>query len=248
MLPNGVERPLQSSIGSAPVTGWAPNEVKALMRKNLTPGSYRARRRRVRAFVDRRAVSQMTPDLHAWARDLSMLHAEIWQRLVRGVHDRRAPARHPTLATVTPDGRPQARTVVLRAADKSAGTLDIHTDLRSAKVRDLAGNTFCGAACLGQFGPSADAAGRQRHGPHRPGCGRDLGRASPRDRERSYGGTPEPGQPVAQALDYTKAPDPACFAVLRLEMMSIDALHLGPSHRRARFDRVDGWAGEWLAP
>ncbi len=70
----------------------------------------------------------------------------------------------------------------------------------------------------------------------------------PEGSRRAYGGTPEPSQPVAQALDYTKAPDPACFAVLRLALMTIDALHLGPSHRRARFDRVDGWAGEWLAP
>ena len=70
----------------------------------------------------------------------------------------------------------------------------------------------------------------------------------PEKSRRSYGGTPMPGQPVAQGLDYTKAPDPACFAVLRLELLTIDALHLGPRHRRARFDRVDNWAGEWLAP
>ena len=55
-------------------------------------------------------------------------------RLLRGVRDRRAPTRHPTLATVTPDGRPKARTVVLRAADKQAGILELHTDLHSAKV------------------------------------------------------------------------------------------------------------------
>lgn len=71
-----------------------------------------------------------------------MLYAEIWLRLVRGVHDRRAPARHPTLATVTPAGKPQARTVVLLSADKLAGILDIHTDLRSAKVRDLKTTSF----------------------------------------------------------------------------------------------------------
>ena len=57
-----------------------------------------------------------------------------------------------------------------------------------------------------------------------------------------------PGQPVAQALKYTKAPDSECFAVLRLELLTIDALHLGPSHRRAHFYRVGGCAGEWLAP
>ncbi|WP_281245362.1 pyridoxamine 5'-phosphate oxidase family protein [Loktanella salsilacus] len=45
-----------------------------------------------------------------------------------------APARQPALATVTPEARPQTRTVVLSAADKSAGTLGHYTDMRSAKV------------------------------------------------------------------------------------------------------------------
>lgn len=36
--------------------GVTPDEVKALMRRTLKTGSYRAWRRRVRAFADRRAV------------------------------------------------------------------------------------------------------------------------------------------------------------------------------------------------
>ena len=36
--------------------GVSPDQVKALMRKTLKPGSYRAWRRRVRAFGDRRQV------------------------------------------------------------------------------------------------------------------------------------------------------------------------------------------------
>lgn len=36
--------------------GLGPDEVKALMRQNLKLGSYRAWRRRVRAFSDRREV------------------------------------------------------------------------------------------------------------------------------------------------------------------------------------------------
>lgn len=34
--------------------GLTPDEVKALMRKTLKPGSYQAWRRRVRTFADRR--------------------------------------------------------------------------------------------------------------------------------------------------------------------------------------------------
>jgi uncharacterized protein (TIGR03643 family) len=36
--------------------GFGPDAVKALMRANLKPGSYRAWRKRVRMFGDRRAV------------------------------------------------------------------------------------------------------------------------------------------------------------------------------------------------
>jgi len=70
----------------------------------------------------------------------------------------------------------------------------------------------------------------------------------PNASRQSYGSLPAPGQPIAQALDYAKQSDPASFAVLRLTVQSIDALHLGPHHRRARFDRHAGWAGIWLAP
>ena len=42
----------------------------------------------------------MTTDPHAWAANLDTLYAQVWARLVRGVGDRHAPARHPTFATV----------------------------------------------------------------------------------------------------------------------------------------------------
>ena len=189
----------------------------------------------------------MKPDPHPWAGVLSQLHAEVWLRLTRGVHDRHAPARHPTLATVTPEGRPQARTVVLRAADKLAGTLDIHTDLRSSKVQDLRRTPF---AALHVWDASAhlqlrlDARVTLLTGQDVVAIWVVVPEAS----KLLYGGTPASGKPIAQALAYTKAPDPAYFAVLRLSLLTIDALHLGPDHRRARFDRTSEWAGEWLAP
>jgi hypothetical protein len=53
----------------------------------------------------------------------------------------------------------------------------------------------------------------------------------------SYGSIPEPGQPIESALAHTKNIDPRAFAVLRLQVLTIDALLRGPEHRRARFDR-----------
>ena len=189
----------------------------------------------------------MKADPHPWACDLSQLYAEVWARLTRGVHDRHAPARHPTLATVSPEGRPQARTVVLRAADKAAGKLDIHTDLRSAKVRDLRVTPF---AALHVWDTSAHLQLRLEADVTIL-TGKDVATiwaGVPAASRLSYGSTPAPGQPIARALDYTKAAEQASFVILRLRVATVDALHLGPNHRRAQFDRHNDWKGAWLAP
>ncbi len=189
----------------------------------------------------------MNAGLHPWAADLAELYAQVWIRLVRGVRDRRAPTRHPTLATVTPEGKPQARTVVLRAADKGTGILDIHTDLQSSKVAGLRATPY---AALHVW----DAAARLQMrleatvtiltGPDAAA----IWAAVPDASRLSYGSQPAPGNPIAQALGYTKQPDPVSFAVLRLTVQTIDALHLGLHHRRARFDRHANWTGVWLSP
>jgi pyridoxamine 5'-phosphate oxidase len=128
-----------------------------------------------------------------------------------------------------------------------SGTLDIHTDLQSAKVGDLRATPF---AALHVWDTSAHLQLRlEAHVTILTGQDVAAIWAGVPDASRlSYGTSPAPGQPIEQALAYTKAPDPACFAVLRLSVSTIDALHLGPNHRRARFDRNDNWAGEWLAP
>ena len=189
----------------------------------------------------------MKTDPHPWACDLSQLYAEVWARLTRGVHDRHAPARHPTLATVSPEGRPQARTVVLRAADKAAGTLDIHTDLQSAKVRDLRDTPF---AALHVWDTSAHLQLRlEAYVTLLTGADvATIWEGVPLVSRLSYGSTSAPGQPIAQALDYSKAADQASFVILRLRVETVEALHLGPNHRRARFDRHNDWKGAWLAP
>lgn len=54
-----IEMALSDHVSFAQITalhGLSPDEVKALMRRCLKPGSYRAWRKRVRVFSDRRAV------------------------------------------------------------------------------------------------------------------------------------------------------------------------------------------------
>lgn len=182
-----------------------------------------------------------------WAEGLDTLYAQVWARLVRGVGDRHSPARHPTLGTVTPGGWPDLRTVVLRAADPVAGTLDIHTDLRSPKVAALRATPRAalhiwddGAHLQSRIEVTVDIL--------TGAAVAAIWARVPDPSRQSYGTMPAPGQPIAGALDYDKRPDAGSFAVLRCRVVAVDALHLGPQHRRARFEAADHWQGQWLAP
>ncbi len=189
----------------------------------------------------------MTREVQAWASDLTALYEQVWARLVRGVGDRHAPSRHPTLATVTKDGRPRARTVVLRGVDPKARTLEIHTDLRSAKVEELRATPF---AALHVWDASAHLQTRiEAEMTIRAGTEVSETWSRLTDMTRSsYGVMPPPGLPIYGGLDYAKSADETAFAVLNLRVSAIDALHLGAHHRRARFDRESDWQGQWLAP
>lgn len=68
---------------------------------------------------------------------LTALEAELWATLGTAVHTRGHPWRTATLATVTPAGEPDARTVVLREADPAARLLCFYTDARSPKVAQM---------------------------------------------------------------------------------------------------------------
>lgn len=189
----------------------------------------------------------MATDPHLWAADLDTLFAQVWARLVRGVGDRHAPARHPTLATVSSAGGPEARTVVLRAADPGTGTLEIHTDRRSAKVAALQADP---RAALHVWDASAHLQTRiEATVTILTGAAvAQIWARVPDPSRQAYGGLPAPGLPVTDPAAHQRRSDPADFAVLRCTVQVIEALHLGPQHRRARFSRDAGWAGQWRAP
>ena len=189
----------------------------------------------------------MTSEPHPWAANLADLHAKVWTQLIRGVGDRRSAARHPTLATVTPGGMPRARTAVLRAANSKAATLDLHTDLRSAKIAELETTPHAALHVWDSTAhlqirieasvailTGADAA--------------DIWARMPEPARSIYGVVPAPGTVITDSLGYGKNPEAAAFALLRLRILAMDVLHLGPHHRRARFDRDGGWQGQWLVP
>ena len=189
----------------------------------------------------------MSLDPHPWAEQLDSLLAHAWQRLTRGVHDRHAPARHPTLATVSPEGWPQARTVVLRAARRSEGVLEIHTHAHSPKIADLSARPV---AALHVWDPGSHLQIRIQADVEIAQGDDVASRWSvvPEKSRTAYSRGPVPGHPISEALAYETDPDPAAFAVLQLHVRSMDLLHLGPQHRRAQFSANDGWAGCWLVP
>lgn len=69
--------------------------------------------------------------------DLEAVLADVWRRLAVAADDRGSQFRTPVLATLTQDGLPSARVVILRSADPAARVLEIYSDARSQKIREL---------------------------------------------------------------------------------------------------------------
>ena len=65
------------------------------------------------------------------------LHHRLWMELQRATNDRHHDWRTPVLASTGLDGFPQARTVVLRSAERAQAKLTFFTDSRSPKMAEL---------------------------------------------------------------------------------------------------------------
>lgn len=82
--------------------------------------------------------------------------ASLWQQCANAFTAATASARHPfhvvTVATLTATNGPDQRTVVLRGFDAAARTISFHTDIRSAKVGQLAA---CRQVSLHWYDPAA---------------------------------------------------------------------------------------------
>ena len=170
-----------------------------------------------------------------------------WALLERGARDPGTPANRPTLGSIGADG-PALRTVVLRAADRTTGVLDIHSDARAGKVAQLRADP---RAALHVWDPDTSlqlriAAEARVH----TGDGiAEAALAALPDRSRAlYRAIPAPGTPIARPEE-ARFDGPEVFALIRLHLTRIEVLHLGRErHRRAVFTATDGWAGAWRVP
>ncbi len=200
------------------------------------------------------------PSGHAAPTSLEAVWDDAWSRLVRGAARRNHAFHNCALATIGEDGA-DARTVVLRHADRMAGQLRIHTDRRSAKLGQLLHDD---RVCLLFYGDSVQV--RVRGIAHvqvdDAECDAAWRSTSPMSR-RCYLTTGAPGTPShtptsglsaeiesgRPAVEVTEA-GRAFFAIVVVQAQAIEWLHLAASgQRRAGFSRTGGgWMSTWLIP
>lgn len=184
-----------------------------------------------------------------------------WTLLARGVVDRHSVFHTPTVATLGLDGRPRARTVVLRACDRKAWRLRFHTDTRSPKAAEVAAAP---GVALHVYDPVLRRQVRLEGEARLLTDGPTVDRAWAFSRAASrvcYRQLPAPGVPLDEASDLAFAPGDADgappvagrehFAVVEIDVGLVDHLHLHHAgHRRAVWRRdADGTvSGGWVAP
>ena len=152
------------------------------------------------------------------------------------------------LATAGLDGGAEARTVVLRGADRDAGTVEIHTDAETSKVAELRRDP-CATLHVWEERPRLQLRLRLTVEILTGSAVQARWEALPEAARTNYGMTPAPGAAIPDSDAYARPSDPARFAVLRGRAEEIEVLLLGSGHdRRALFRRADGWQGSWRVP
>lgn len=176
-----------------------------------------------------------------WA-DLDTLLSHLWARVAGGTGDADDPFRLVTLATTGSDG-PEARMVALRRADRAAGEVEIHSDLRTAKIRALRVDP---RAAILAWDPREQLQVRLAVRMRVVVGDADRWRRVPAAAQRNYGVDPAPGTVVTNPCAVRRTPDPDRFAALVGRVRSIDAVSLAHEpHRRARFG---AGGARWVAP
>lgn len=193
---------------------------------------------------------------------LDAAETKAWQMLEAGAKSYKKPFHTVTLATVTADGAPQARTVVLREADQKTRILRANTDLRAPKAQQLLHDSraqllFYDAAAKAQIRLTVRAEvlteGAVRDGiwattaPGSKVC--YLAVDTPgTPRPQGTSGLPDfadGGQRVPADLLEAGAEN---FAVMRFHTRKLDWLYLDSAgHRRAIFDYEAGTSA-WVIP
>ncbi len=183
--------------------------------------------------------------------DLDRFLSDGWNMLRQGVASSSSPARYAALATVDPSGTPQVRTVALRRTDEEARILEMHTDLRTAKVAELE-NRPRASVMVWHLEPRLQFRGSGRvdilSGPKVT----QRWQSVPDAARAAYGHVPAPGAPLHSGGDFRIVPEANNFAALVLHLDQIDLVSLDApddsGHRRAVYAAEQGWRGQWVSP
>ena len=181
-----------------------------------------------------------------------------WRPLLRAAMQREGrsvAARWVQLATTGRDGGPRVRTLVFRGW-AGADQLELFSDQRSEKVTELAND---GAAELCWLFPKARQQYRLRGkvtlitATEQPElCQQRWQKLS--DTGRAVWGWPTPADPLEPTAAFPDqlaetAPLPEHFVVLRLQVISVERLNLGPHpHQRTRWNTDTLWQEQPLNP
>lgn len=177
---------------------------------------------------------------------LDSLFKDGLKQLANALIHKKRPFRYFTLTTVSLDGSPHSRTVVLRGFDSKKFTFSIYTDSRSEKIKELDNDQraeflFYDSNQLLQVTVKASLIDRK--------VSKVKFENLPEPSKRDYSSIQQPGAAV-------KAPDSVQynynkghFVELQFQASEIEYLKLKrPNHLRARFYADRTWQGEFLAP
>jgi pyridoxamine 5'-phosphate oxidase len=184
--------------------------------------------------------------------DADDLAAHALRLMARGAADRRTAFHTPTLSTIGLDGRPRARTVVMRGLDVADRLIRLHSDIRSAKVAELRRDPRVALV----FYDAAAKLQARAEGMATVNAGDDIaheawGRSQPMARA-IYAGPVAPGAPIAAPAQAEPPADggEANFAVIRCVFERLDLLSLQAAGHRRLLLRWNGAerSAQWLAP
>ena len=179
--------------------------------------------------------------------DLSAFYDLGWQQLENTMKTRDLASRQVALATVSGDGKPEVRTVVLRDVSRVSSILQVNTDVVSAKVAALNVNPYAELLYWNE------KTALQLRLKTRVEIKKDdetalIWPTVPEASRGNYGSSPETGTPISSVFDYEKLGLARNFAILVFHVDEVDIVELGDRHRRAQFCKSSDWAGQWIVP
>jgi pyridoxamine 5'-phosphate oxidase len=200
----------------------------------------------------------MNLPLPSYYDDLALSLTEAFSLMSRGVADRHSAFHQPTIISTGVDGRPRARTVTLRAFDRSARTIRFHCDRRSEKLLEIAKDARMGVHIYSKqdkIQVRIDGTATVHHAD----AVADTAWAGSRVQSRQcYGIEPPQGQVLDQGGAYSlpEIEEQAVeigrrnFCAVLISIQSLEWLYLaGKGHRRALFSwQDDTLTSRWLAP